>query len=292
MTNITSPVGSAITDVTVDLRNLRRISWGAVFAGVFMGTSVHFLLSLLGAGIGLTTIDPGPGGETPSAMALGISSAIWWTVSNLIALFIGGFAAARLSGLPWRTDGIWHGVLTWAVMLVFMAILLTSAVGNLVGGAFNMLGAAIGGTAQMTTQMMPATERGEDGVLTQMEQWVDQLLAPQGPQALPSDTARRQLAQALWSMVTNEGPAVDQARERAITLIARQTGVTVEQARSQLQAIEQQLQEWARQAAEAADAAANAAAQTAIWGFVAFILGAVAGGAGGLFGARRAVRPS
>ncbi len=50
----------------------RRISWGAVFAGVIIVLIVQFLLSLLGVGIGASTIDPSQrGGGTPRAQAPG-----------------------------------------------------------------------------------------------------------------------------------------------------------------------------------------------------------------------------
>ena len=68
-------------------------------------------------GIGLSTIDPAAG-DTPGATTFGVGAGIWWVVSNLIALIIGGYVAARLSGMPLRGDGIIHGVLTWAVTLL------------------------------------------------------------------------------------------------------------------------------------------------------------------------------
>jgi hypothetical protein len=37
---------------------LRRISWGAVFAGVVVATAVQVLLTLLGVAIGLGTVNP------------------------------------------------------------------------------------------------------------------------------------------------------------------------------------------------------------------------------------------
>src|SRR5512144_2250123 len=81
----------------------RRISWGAVFAGIVIVMVLQLLLSLLGIGIGLTTVDPASG-QTPGARTLGTSAAIWWVVINLIAVFAGGWVAARLAGLPRRID--------------------------------------------------------------------------------------------------------------------------------------------------------------------------------------------
>ena len=51
----------------------RRISWGAVLAGVIIVLIVQLLLSLLGVGIGASTIDPMQG-DTPRASTLGIGA--------------------------------------------------------------------------------------------------------------------------------------------------------------------------------------------------------------------------
>ena len=59
----------------------RRISWGAVFAGVVMVVAVHILLTMLGAGIGLSLVDPGRG-DNPSVAGIGIGGAVWWTAAG------------------------------------------------------------------------------------------------------------------------------------------------------------------------------------------------------------------
>src|SRR5687768_14078665 len=120
----------------------KRISWGAIFAGVIIAMAVQFLLSLLGTGIGMSTVDPAQG-DSPSTGAFGIGAGIWWTVSSLIALFIGGWAAGHLAGNPLKKDGALHGFLTWALSTLVMLYLISSAVGTVVGGAFNMLGTTV-----------------------------------------------------------------------------------------------------------------------------------------------------
>ena len=95
--------------VAVSAAALRRISWGAVLAGAVIVIAVHLSLSLLGLGIGLSTVDPAAG-DTPGAKSFGLGAGIWWVISNLIALVIGGYVAARLSGMPLRGDGMIHSV--------------------------------------------------------------------------------------------------------------------------------------------------------------------------------------
>ena len=94
----------------------RRISWGAVIGGALMVVAVQLLLSMLGIGIGMTTIDPAQGAAgTPDASTFSLSAVIWWAVSYLVALVIGGYVAARLAGAWEKTDGVLHGLLTWAL---------------------------------------------------------------------------------------------------------------------------------------------------------------------------------
>lgn len=100
---------------------LRHISWGGVFAGLFLVLAIQLLLSMLGFGIGLSLVQPGQGGA-PNAGTIGIGAAIWWVVTYLIALVLGSFAAARLSGVGLRFEGALHGLVTWAFALMVTSI--------------------------------------------------------------------------------------------------------------------------------------------------------------------------
>jgi hypothetical protein len=42
-----------------------------------------------GVGIGLSTIDPAAG-DTPQGVSMGVGAGIWWVISNLIGLVVGG----------------------------------------------------------------------------------------------------------------------------------------------------------------------------------------------------------
>ena len=45
--------------------DLRRVSWGAILAGVVVALALHVLLTMLGAGIGMSTLDPAQPGQSP-----------------------------------------------------------------------------------------------------------------------------------------------------------------------------------------------------------------------------------
>jgi hypothetical protein len=107
---------------------LNRVSWGAVSAGVVIALAVQLVLNLFGTGIGLAAMDSvsGPG---VSAMEFSWAGAIWWTVSGVIAAFVGGFTAGRLAGEPEESTAGWHGVTAWAASVLLIAVLMTTAAG-------------------------------------------------------------------------------------------------------------------------------------------------------------------
>lgn len=123
------------------LVQLKRISWSAVFAGVLVAIVVQMLLSLLGFGIGLGTIDAME--EKNPAAGLGMGSAIWYIVSSLISLFAGSWVAGRLASAPRLFDGVLHGVLTWCVVTVITIYFLTTTIGSLIGGAGRLVGGLV-----------------------------------------------------------------------------------------------------------------------------------------------------
>lgn len=110
---------------------LPAIRWGAVLAGVVVGVSVQLALTLLGIATGLSSMDLTEG-ET-----IGTGPLIWAGVSMLISAFVGGYVAARMSGLKRKADGVLHGAVSWAVTTILFAVLATSFGGSLVSGVFN-----------------------------------------------------------------------------------------------------------------------------------------------------------
>ncbi|MFL1877243.1 PhnA-like protein, partial [Hansschlegelia beijingensis] len=131
---------------------LNKISWGAVFAGVALALVAHLLLSMLGVGIGLATVDPA-GDGSPDAQTMSISAAVWWVVSGVIAGAIGGYVAGRASGATRPTVGALHGLTAWAATTLVIVYLLTSAMGALVGGAYTTATRALSGAGQAVTSV-------------------------------------------------------------------------------------------------------------------------------------------
>jgi hypothetical protein len=120
------------------------ISWGAIFGGLASGLATFILLALLGLAAGFTAVDPQeaePVGRAP------LITGIWTGISMLISAFVGGYIAARISGFSRKGDGMLHGFVVWGVNTVFFVYLVTTSVGSLLGGTFNVLGQGIKATA-------------------------------------------------------------------------------------------------------------------------------------------------
>lgn len=114
---------------------LSPISWPAIFASLAVGISVMLLLTLAGVAVGVSVVDPGA--DSPRAITMG--AATWQTISMLIAAIVGGFVAARLSGLRRTGDGVLHGAVSWGATTVLYAALATTALGTLTAGMFGLL---------------------------------------------------------------------------------------------------------------------------------------------------------
>ncbi len=122
---------------------VNRISWGAIFAGTVTALAIATMLNLLGLGIGFSSIDPL--NEVHPLEGLGTGTIIWWGLSNLIALFIGGYVAGRVSGYPSKQDGGVHGFLSWSLYALVSFLLLVGAVNTTISGISGAIGSIFGG---------------------------------------------------------------------------------------------------------------------------------------------------
>ena len=132
---------------------IKRISWGAVFAGVVVVLAAQLLLGTLGIGIGASTVSPTT--QQYPVEGLGTGAAVWFGISTLLALFAGGLVAGRLAGMPLRMDGMLHGLVVWGLSTLLTFYLLTTAVGGIIGGTASILGKGLSvagqGAATATT---------------------------------------------------------------------------------------------------------------------------------------------
>lgn len=110
-----APAVRVVRPFTVD-----QVRWSAVWAGVLVGAAIYFILTGLGAGVGLYAFQPGGAVGAP---------AFWWFIWLFASLFMGGWVAARLAPATTTGAGVWNGTLVWALALGLAFIVLELGVG-------------------------------------------------------------------------------------------------------------------------------------------------------------------
>jgi hypothetical protein len=263
---------------------INEVSWGAVLAGVAAAIMTQLLLNMLGIGIGASTLDP-VAGDSPTATSFSIGAGIWWAVSSLIAAFIGGYIASRLSGRPNPSTGGWHGLISWSATMLVVFYLLSTAVGGLVGGAFKTVGGALGGLGRTAATAVQTAAPALTNVTDPFAS-IDQAVRSTGndPAAL-----RDAASAAMRALVSGNAAEASDARERAAQALAQAQNISIEEARTRVAGYEQQYRQTVAQAKEkatqAADVAAKVVSRGALLGSLALLLGALAAFFGGRLGA-------
>ncbi len=244
--------------------SLRRMSWGAIFAGLFVTMAIFLTLQMLGAGIGLSSIDL-TGGQVTDAGSLGIGAAIWWFITGLISLFIGGWVAGRLAVQSNAIERVLHGFTVWGLFYVVMFWVVTTAVGALAGGGLALLGRSASAAGQVT------------GSSPQIQQMIQQELAgltgvgtaqPQGQQAQQGGGAGN-LASAMADYFRGDQTA--QERQQLAQAIAQQTGKSEAEANQMIDDMGRKIE----QAKQTTEQAANITGGTFIGLAISMIFGAI-----------------
>ena len=109
------------------------VSWSAILAGAAAAAALSLILLVLGTGLGLSSMSPWSN-QGASASAVGVSTILWLTFTQLAASGMGGYLAGRLR-TKWasvHTDEVYfrdtaHGFLAWAVATIVTAAALSSA---------------------------------------------------------------------------------------------------------------------------------------------------------------------
>lgn len=116
-----------------------RVRWGPIVAGLLTALTSLLLLSLLGAAIGLTTVNAGTaaaqGGPPPG---LGTNSAIWGAVSAILSFLLGGYVAGRTAGVFDRGWGALNGALVFMLAVPLILWLASQGLGAVLGALGNV----------------------------------------------------------------------------------------------------------------------------------------------------------
>ena len=276
---IPSPQSHATAEQDAHTILLNRVSWGAIFAGVVVGLVVQVLLTMLGVGLGIATLDPGTS-DNPAASTFSIVTGVWYVLSGIVAAFVGGYIAARMSGKTVATTGALHGLTAWAFTTLLVLYLLSSAVGSIVGGAFSGVASAMGGVGQTVAQAagpMLANANPLDAIEGQVR------ATGTDPDALNAAATN-----AVRALVTGDEAEADAAREQAAQALAAARDIPLDQAQQQVTQMESQYHQTVdraqQMATQTAETAASVVSTGALLAFAALVLGAIAGWLGGRSG--------
>ena len=268
------------------LRN--RVSWGAIIAGVVAALTVQLLLNILGVGVGALSLDAANMADNPTVGGFAITATVWWVGSGIIASLVGGLVAGRLCGAGSRGTAAWHGFVSWCSATLIVAYLLTTALGGLLGGASSVLGNALGNLGNAATSTVSGAAQGTTlgGGSDSLQATVQRLVNPNDAQGIESD-----IATYIRASVNGDQQAADAARDQAVNDLARVANISQDEAKTRIQQAEQQyrqtLDQAKAQATRAAQAARAGVAQAGLYGFIALLVGAIAGWIGGAVGAPR-----
>ena len=298
---------------------LKRISWSAVFAGVLIAVIIQFLLSLLGIGIGMSSIDATE--EHNPVKGLGMATMIWYVSTSLISLFTGGWIAGKLAQTPRRFDGFLHGVLMWSMVTLITFYLLTTAIGNIIGGVGKIVGQTLSTAGNIAGKgiEMVAPKAGEaiqnkmedEGInLRSLKQDASNLLRQTGKQELQPKELNQD-SKEVGNEIKNADKPMDEViddifnkgkakvseidREAAINVIVARTGKTEGEAnqvvdnwinnyKQMQEKVEQVKQEAEAKARQVADDSAKAVSKAAFVTFISLLIGCIVAGLGARLG--------
>ena len=299
MSYTTNPTSSTTVVSRDDERTslLNRVSWGAILAGVVVALVTQLILNVLGIGVGLSTLDATAGAaDNPSASTSSIVTALWIAATGIFASFLGGQVAGRLAGSSRSSTAGWHGLVSWAATTLVLFYLLTTALGSLVGGAFNLVGSAAGGIGSAVSSAGSAAASAVPGaagladhagqLTANLQNQVQGALNSNDPAAV-----RDSIVDYVRSSASGDQAAQNAARDRAVNALARTANITPEEARTRIDQLQTQYREAAAQAEQKARAAAetarSATSRASLLGVLALVLGAVASWFGGMSGVPR-----
>jgi hypothetical protein len=262
-------------------------SWPAIIAGAFVAAALTLVLIALGSGLGFASISPWAG-HGMSAAKFAATTAIWLIVTQWLSSAVGGYIAGRL-----RTRWIGthphevffrdtaHGLVTWAVATVLMAITLGATLFSAMGAGLHAAsGVAAAGVASAAAvpgpgamapgSMGPGANAGAYGF--------DKLFRAADPsgnsgaasmQADPRAEAGHILAHSAAA-----GNVSDEDRAYLAQLVASRTGLSPADAQKRVDDFVASAMDTEAKARAAADTARKDASRAAIFTALSMLIGA------------------
>ena len=284
------------------MEQVAAASWPAILAGAFVAIATSLVLFALGSGFGLAVISPWPG-RGVSAAAFTINAAIWLIVIQWLSAALGGYIAGRLR-TKWvgtHTHEVFfrdtaHGLVTWSVATVVVALVLAGSAASMIGGGMRALGGAAsaepggampggGPSAAMTYDIdrlfrVPTNAAGSSGPAgtnAGASGGANGNASAGAAGSIPgmdmSNDPRVEAVYIAFHALANLGVS-DDDRAYLAQLVQAQTGVSAAEAQKRVQQFVTATLDAEQKARAAADAARKGAAEASIYTALAMLIGA------------------
>jgi hypothetical protein len=268
------------------------VSWAAIFAGAAAAAALSLVLFILGSGLGLASISPW---SYNSAAAIGISTILWISFTQLAASAVGGYMAGRLR-TKWASlhiDEVYfrdtaHGLLAWAVATLLTAWLASGALRAAMSGAIDAGAGVAKVTAMAGAGAAAGAARDGDAALNPVDYFSDKLMRTD---KAPADAAgARTEVVRIFATSLQAGSLAPDDRAYLAQMVAARTGLPAPDAEKRVDEVYNKVSTTAAtakaKAKEAADTARKATAGAALWMTVALLLGALVASIGATFGGK------
>ncbi len=247
MTTITS------TGLVEDGEHASYVDWPAIFAGIVLASAISLVLLAFGTAIGFS-FENFQTGEHGNPVFLGVAAAIWLLWVQISSFMAGGYLTGRMRHRFHNAtehesdvrDGA-HGLIVWAGAVVLGGIIATGglgAVANAIGGAMSTATVAASNAADGSAPADPSAY------------FVDSLYrtsAPSGPVSTASPETRTETGRILANAGTDGVSDAD--KTYLATLVARNTGLSQEEATQRVDQVVGQFEDAKQKAAAAAETA-------------------------------------
>ena len=211
---------------------------------------------------------------------IGWSTIIWLTVTQLVAAGLGGYIAGRLR-TRWtdiNIDEVYfrdtaHGLISWAVATLLVALLILSSVGAVISGTAKA-GASV---AQGATSAVPTLS---EAVSESSDYFTDALLRtePGAEIAQRADGNVRDELSNILVQALRDGELNENDKQYVVGLVANYTELDQAGAEQRVNEVIESAQQAAtdaeQTAREAADTALEGATFASLWIFIALLIGA------------------
>ena len=239
-----------------------HVDWAAILAGALLASAIAFVFVTFGSGLGLSAIDP-TDREGTSLALVAITVGLWTAWVVVSAFLAGGYLAGRLrrpahDATPHEVemrDGS-HGLVVWALGVLIAGTLAASGIGGAAGAAASAASSAASSVASGTAS---AVEGAAGAVPNPMDYVTDTLLrSGEGADPTSDPAAIRDEIGRILARSVRDGELAQPDRDYLATLIARQTGVSPDEAEARIDDAVQGARQAADEAKQAADTARKA----------------------------------